>query len=240
MCEHGSLLSGLRAEMYRSPFLEQISVREYPVKQHGRTLMLTTMEGRWRLQIRYLTKCLRLNQDSKERRHVLLQHPKPRRHTNLRERFVRFEPSTVQTDSSRFRSEPEKLSVLLANALRSKPEDNVSSRKRIFKISSRSFSPGRSTSNRRGRRRRTASSKSNGRFVAPITMTLSSLDDFKPSISCMNSVMTPLCAIAPPLSRADMRAPNRASISSRKTTQGDNRRASENTALTSFSPSPTY
>ena len=104
----------------------------------------------------------------------------------------------------------------------------------------RSFSPGRSTSNRRGRRRRTASSRSNGLFVAPITMTLSSLEDLRPSISCMNSVMTPRWANALPLSRADIRAPNRASISSRNTTQGDNRRAREKTALTSFSPSPTY
>ena len=105
-----------------------------------------------------------------------------------------------------------------------------------------SFSPGRSTNNLRGNLRNTASSRSNGRLVAPMTTTRSSTPDrlFSPSISCINSVMTPRCAIAPPESRADERAPKRASISSRKTTQGDKRRARLKTALTSFSPSPTY
>lgn len=156
------------------------------------------------------------------------------------------------------RSEPEKPSVIFAKALISRSKASTSSRRRIFRISkrnvvsaiarnqvyirepSRSFSPGKSTNNRRGIRRSTASSKSNGLFVAPITMTLSSLEDFKPSISCMNSVITPRCANAPPLSRADIRAPNSASISSRKTTHGESLRASEKTAFTSFSPSPTY
>lgn len=73
-----------------------------------------------------------------------------------------------------------------------------------------------------------------------MTMTRSSGELFRPSISCINSVITPRCACAPPLSRDDMRAPNKASISSRKTTHGDSRRASVKTALTSFSASPTY
>ena len=85
-----------------------------------------------------------------------------------------------------------------------------------------------------------ASSRSNGLFVAPITMMLSSFLDLSPSISCMNSVRTPRCAMAPPDSRAEERAPKRASISSMNTTQGDNRLANEKTERTSFSPSPTY
>jgi hypothetical protein len=105
----------------------------------------------------------------------------------------------------------------------------------------RSFSPGRSTSNRRGSRRSTASSRSNGRFVAPMTMTRSWRAERRPSISCMNSVITPRCATAPPVSRdAAERAPKSASSSSMKTTHGARRRASEKTDLTSFSPSPTY
>ena len=105
-----------------------------------------------------------------------------------------------------------------------------------------SFSPGRSTSNLRGNLRSTASSRSKGLLVAPMTTTLSSTPAwlFSPSISCINSVMTPRCAMAPPESRADDLAPKSASISSRKTTQGDKRRARLKTALTSFSPSPTY
>lgn len=76
--------------------------------------------------------------------------------------------------------------------------------------------------------------------MAPMTITLSVLDVFKPSISCMNSVMTPRCANPPPVSREDDRAPKSASISSMKTTQGANLLANENTERTSFSPSPTY
>ena len=98
-----------------------------------------------------------------------------------------------------------------------------------------SSSPGRSTSNRRGRRRRTASSRSNGRLVAPTTTTLLSLlasEELKPSISCMNSVRSWSCALFPkPPPRAE-RAPNKASTSSKNTTQGERRRAREKTALT--------
>ena len=56
---------------------------------------------------------------------------------------------------------------------------------------SRCSKPGTSTSIRRGNRRRIASSRSNGRFVAPMTtmrffLLVTAL--FKPSISCMNCV----------------------------------------------------
>lgn len=104
----------------------------------------------------------------------------------------------------------------------------------------RSRSPGKSTSRRRGSRRKTASSRSNGRLVAPITITLSSLEDLNPSISCMNSVNTPRCENPLARSREDIRAPKRASISSKNTTHGAILRARVKTALTSFSPSPTY
>ena len=107
-------------------------------------------------------------------------------------------------------------------------------------LPARSFSPGRSTNSLLGKRRNTASSRSNGLFVAPMTMTFVSFVVLRPSISCINSVITPRCAIAPPVSRVDIRAPKSASISSKKTTQGESRRASENTARTNFSPSPTY
>ena len=56
---------------------------------------------------------------------------------------------------------------------------------------SRSFGPGRSTSIRRGSRRRIASSRSNGRFVAPMTtipLFLLATALLRPSISCMNCV----------------------------------------------------
>jgi len=74
-----------------------------------------------------------------------------------------------------------------------------------------------------------------------MTITLSSPARlFSPSISCINSVMTPRCAMTPPELCADVRAPKSASISSRKTTHGERRRARLKTARTSFSPSPTY
>ena len=122
----------------------------------------------------------------------------------------------------------------------------------------RSSRLGRSTSNLLGRRLSTASSRSNGRLVAPITTTRLSRfapAELRPSISCMNSVRSWSWALLPnPPPRAD-RAPKSASTSSRKTTQGDKRRAREKTALTlckvgqqrspllltySFSPSPKY
>ncbi len=156
----------------------------------------------------------------------------------------------------RFRSDPEKVGVSRARTFRSTSGDRSSSRRWILSISgglvrmkgqddhyyspSRSLSPGKSTRSLRGSRLKTASSRSNGLLVAPMTMTLPVLDVFKPSISCMNSVMTPRCTNPPPVSREDDRAPKRASISSIKTTQGANLLANENTERTSFSPSPTY
>jgi len=120
----------------------------------------------------------------------------------------------------------------------------------------RSASPGKSTSSLLGSLRKTASSRSKGRLVAPTTTIRLSLliaAELRPSISCMNSVNNWSCALCPiPPPRAD-RAPNRASTSSRKITQGESRRASENTAFTlscqrqrntqitdNFSPSPIY
>lgn len=122
-----------------------------------------------------------------------------------------------------------------------------------------SSTPGRSTSNLLGNLLMTASSRSNGLLVAPMTTTLLSLlaiAELRPSISCMNSVRMRLCDMLPDDPR-DIRAPKSASTSSKNTTQGERRRAREKTALTlankdkykvkgggcttySFSPSPTY
>lgn len=128
-----------------------------------------------------------------------------------------------------------------------------------------SSTPGRSTNNLLGNLLMTASSKSNGLLVAPMTTTLLSLlaiAELRPSISCMNSVRMRLCDMLPDDPR-DIRAPKSASTSSKNTTQGERRRAREKTALTlcnkkkkkssqsgsgglymcttySFSPSPTY
>ncbi|KAI0027156.1 hypothetical protein K488DRAFT_62573 [Vararia minispora EC-137] len=100
---------------------------------------------------------------------------------------------------------------------------------------SRSFSLGRSTSSLRGKRRMRASSRSNGRFVAPMTITFSFLLS-SPSISCINSVNIERC---PSRSRSPLRWEKSASSSSTKTMQGVRRRASEKIASTTFSDSPT-
>jgi hypothetical protein len=111
-----------------------------------------------------------------------------------------------------------------------------------------SWVSGRSIKSLLGSRLRIASSKSYGLLVAPIT-TMPSFARLSPSISCINSVKTELCTLLP-MSRWLVREPNRASTSSRNTTQGASRLAKLNTALTlpsdvsqhthSFSPSPTY
>lgn len=97
-----------------------------------------------------------------------------------------------------------------------------------------SCTSGRSTSNLLGNRLMTASSKSNGLLVAPMTTTrlsLFAMAELSPSISCMNSVRMRLCDMLPDDPR-DIRAPKSASTSSRNTTHGERRRARENTALT--------
>lgn len=97
-----------------------------------------------------------------------------------------------------------------------------------------SCTSGRSTNNLLGNRLITASSKSNGLLVAPMTTTrlsLFAMAELSPSISCMNSVRMRLCDMLPDDPR-DIRAPKSASTSSRNTTQGERRRARENTALT--------
>ena len=101
-------------------------------------------------------------------------------------------------------------------------------------MASRSVSVGRSTSRRRGRRRRQASSRSNGRLVATMMKAESS---FMPSHSRRNWLMSSRWVDRweePP------REPRMASASSMKTTQGVSFFANEKIALTFFSPSPTY
>mmetsp|Transcript_29097 Transcript_29097/g.81443 ORF Transcript_29097/g.81443 Transcript_29097/m.81443 type:complete len:280 (+) Transcript_29097:429-1268(+) len=105
------------------------------------------------------------------------------------------------------------------------------------RIVSRWASSGISTSNRRGMRRRTASSRSNGRLVAPMMRTRSMASDFSPSHMDMNSfLILRIASCSPSFSRL----PSMLSTSSIKMTQGASRLARENTALTYFSPSPNH
>mmetsp|Transcript_16866 Transcript_16866/g.58698 ORF Transcript_16866/g.58698 Transcript_16866/m.58698 type:complete len:253 (+) Transcript_16866:474-1232(+) len=105
-------------------------------------------------------------------------------------------------------------------------------------MASRVAASGRSTRILRGIRRRTASSRSKGRFVEPMTTTRSP-DVRRPSHSCISVVFTDV-SVPWAVSSPDSREARRESISSMKMTQGANLRASANTAFAFFSDSPSH
>mmetsp|Transcript_18668 Transcript_18668/g.47846 ORF Transcript_18668/g.47846 Transcript_18668/m.47846 type:complete len:287 (+) Transcript_18668:693-1553(+) len=101
----------------------------------------------------------------------------------------------------------------------------------------RLLTSGRSTSRRRGRRRITASSRSNGRLVAASTSTRSHSEVFSPSQLDMNSfLILRIASCSPVLSRR----PSMLSTSSTKTTLGAILCARVKRARTYFSPSPNH
>mmetsp|Transcript_25827 Transcript_25827/g.46764 ORF Transcript_25827/g.46764 Transcript_25827/m.46764 type:complete len:202 (+) Transcript_25827:501-1106(+) len=119
---------------------------------------------------------------------------------------------------------------------------NVTSR-----ISLRVSKSGKSTRMRRGNRRRTASSKSKGRLVDPMTMTRSDpaspfplVPEFKPSHSLIMVVLTLVKVPCAESSELPSRDESNESTSSMKITHGANRRANVNTALAFFSDSPNH
>mmetsp|Transcript_57361 Transcript_57361/g.139947 ORF Transcript_57361/g.139947 Transcript_57361/m.139947 type:complete len:202 (+) Transcript_57361:383-988(+) len=111
------------------------------------------------------------------------------------------------------------------------------------KISFRVSRSGRSTRILLGNLRSTASSRSNGRFVDPMTTTRSPLPfvpEFNPSHSLIMVVLTLVNVPCAESSELPSRLDNKLSTSSMKITHGANRRASVNTALAFFSDSPNH
>mmetsp|Transcript_2579 Transcript_2579/g.5398 ORF Transcript_2579/g.5398 Transcript_2579/m.5398 type:complete len:220 (-) Transcript_2579:707-1366(-) len=115
------------------------------------------------------------------------------------------------------------------------------------RISLRVCKSGRSTRIRRGKRRSTASSRSKGLFVDPITTTRSEpasptplVPEFSPSHSLIIVVFTLVRVPCAESSDVPSRLDKRESTSSMKITQGASRLARVKTAFAFFSDSPSH
>mmetsp|Transcript_24706 Transcript_24706/g.31062 ORF Transcript_24706/g.31062 Transcript_24706/m.31062 type:complete len:221 (+) Transcript_24706:442-1104(+) len=144
-------------------------------------------------------------------------------------------------------SDPVYPSNLSAIAVRLTEGSNLFSAKVTSRISRRVSRSGRSTRIRRGNLRKTASSKSNGRLVDPITTTRSDpaspfpfVPELRPSHSLIIVVFTLVRVPWAESSALPSRLDKIESTSSMNITHGARRRARVKTALAFFSDSPSH
>mmetsp|Transcript_49743 Transcript_49743/g.74154 ORF Transcript_49743/g.74154 Transcript_49743/m.74154 type:complete len:239 (+) Transcript_49743:1006-1722(+) len=144
-------------------------------------------------------------------------------------------------------SDPVYPSSFSAITVRFTPASKRFSARVTSKISLRESKSGRSTSILLGKRRNTASSKSKGRLVEPITMTRSDptspfpfVPELRPSHSLIMVVFTLVSVPCAESSELPSRLESSESTSSTKTTHGANLLANVKTALAFFSDSPSH